>query len=226
MTLALPPSLAPHLLSWLLLPSRTLHPARAHQLWPQDKGAAALYAHPRLGPSLERQRSAQLLALLSPEGIEIPSWHETALPLASAPAPLFTSLQRHAGLLLLGGHIRRTIARSHVLALEIALGLAALQWTREQAPALHPGLIDVVLTWHDNDLVAHTDLWGACLLAQSWSDASAPLRQRANWRLPEEATTEAARARCTLSPPAARALCLRLLHSLDDSWLSFFPATP
>lgn len=210
------------LLKFWLLPTRSLAPSRAQQLWPQDASApAVLLQHPAMQRSLERRRTTQLHAFSGSDTQEnLLLLHHSAHPLIVAPAALFSGVQRHAGLLLLGGHIRRTIARQRVLLMESQLGTAALQWARDQAAALYPGLDEVALRplLLERHFAEVADRLGAGLMTLAWSDASAALRQRADARLSEDTASYARiKASCALSPRQACALCLRLLSMLESA---------
>ena len=61
---------------------------------------------------------------------------------------------------------------------------------------------------------------GAGLLAQAWSDAPAPLRLRAGWRLTPQAAEAPWRAASGREPAGARALCLQHLGQTEPTWLS------
>jgi type III secretion protein K len=74
-------------------------------------------------------------------------------------------------------------------------------------------------------LAAGADQLGAGLLAQSWHDAPAPLRRRADWKLPLDAESSASRQASGMTPTLARQLCLQTLSFLEPTWLSSFPAT-
>ena len=100
-----------------LLPSRSLHAERARALDGAGDALAQLGEH------------AQPVLDLS----------HAALPLALAAPALLARLARDAGVTLLGGHLRRTIARDAVLQARSALGDASLDWARQGAAALHPG---------------------------------------------------------------------------------------
>src|SRR5690606_2903621 len=101
----------------------------------------------------------------------------------------------------------------------------ALRWACTQGAALHPGLNEP-LPWLAQGLAAGADALGAGLLAQCWHDAPAPLRRRADWKLPLDAETPASREVSGMAPTQARSLCLQILLLLEPQWLSSFPATP
>lgn len=219
----------PHawLLQFNLLPSRTLHAERARQLWPEDAHQGVWLARAEVQRTLDRTRSAALLEQLGPHAQPVQDPTQPALPLALAPTALLQGLVRQAGVLLLNAHLRRTILRPQVQAATAALGQPALNWAREAAPALHPGLeAEPLAPWLSEDLAASADTLGEGLVAQAWQDAPAPLRLRAGWKLSPSADCPEVRAASALAPERARAVCLSLLAQLDPPWLSNFPAIP
>ena len=205
-----------------LLPSRSLHAERARAL---DGAGDALAQQPAVQRALHQRWSAQLLAQLGEHAQPVLDLSHAALPLALAAPALLARLARDAGVTLLGGHLRRTIARDAVLQARSALGDASLDWARQGAAALHPGL-EAPGLWIAPGLDRGADLLGAGLIAQAWHDAPAPIRLRADWKLaPAAVDTPAVRAASTLDARGARQLCLQLLARLDPAWLSSFPAT-
>ena len=205
-----------------LLPSLELHPSRAALWLPGRAAAADGFGAPAVARQWHRHWSALLLERLQDEAQPVRDLTHAASPLALAGPALLQATARHAGLLLLGRNLRLRIARSEVAAAQEALGRAAWDWVCEQGAALHPGLADA-RPWLDQGLAAGADLLGAGLLAQSWHDAPAPLRRRADWKLPLDAESEACRAVSGLTPPQACSLCLQTLHFLEPEWLSSFP---
>lgn len=205
-----------------LLPSLDLHLSRA-ALWLPDQAAAADWrAAPAAARKWHRQWSALLLERLQADARPVDDLSHAATPLALAAPALLQATARHAGVLLLGRNLRLRIARSEVHAAQEALGRAAWDWVCEQGAALHPGLADA-RPWMDQGLAAGADLLGAGLLAQSWHEAPAPLRRRADWKLPLDAESPAAREASGMSPPQACSLCLQILHFLEPEWPSSFP---
>ena len=80
--------------------------------------------------------------------------------------------------------------------------------------------------WVRRGLGEAADLLGAGVVAQSWHDAPAPIKLRADWKLPPAAVADTAvRTASALDPQGARQLCLQLLARLDPAWLSNFPTT-
>lgn len=208
-----------------LLPSRSLHAERAHALLARDGTESAVTSQPAVQRALHRRWSAQLLAQLGEHAQPVLDLSHAALPLALAAPALLARLARDAGVTLLGGYLRRTIARDAVLQARSALGDASLDWARQGASALHPGLEDPN-HWIAPGLDQAADLLGAGVIAQAWHDAPAPIRLRADWKLaPAAVDTPAVRAASTLDARSARQLCLQLLARLDPAWLSSFPAT-
>ena len=220
-----------------LLPSRLWHPAREPGWQRELQALGALASRAALVRVLHRRWSAQLLAALGPAALPVTDLAHPALALALAPAPLLQQLQRRAGVLLLAPRLRRVVRRSEVLALREALGAELLQWAYGDAEALMDALAqgrgaagqgaaggsDAELP---ADPAAAADLLGAGLLAQSWHDAPAGLKLRADGRLPPGADDAAVRTASGLDAARARHLCRQLLASLDSTWLSSFPATP
>ena len=214
----------PHLLQFNLLPSLLLHPAQAPRLSPPEGLDHPAAQRPGVRAVLHRRWSAWLLGRLGAAAAPVLDLAEPALPLASADTRLLQRLARELGIALLGRHARRTILRGEVLALRQALGDDGMRWALDGAARLHPGLPDAA-DWLEHGWAGAADLLGAGLLAQAWHDAPAPLRQRADWRLPPEAADAGVRAGAGLDPAAARALCLQHLGQTEPTWLSCFPAT-
>lgn len=223
---AAPPSalLQARLQEFNLLPSRSLHADRARLMAPAD-APAALSSHPGVQRALHRRWSEQLLAGLGEHAQPVLELSHAALPCALAAPSLLRQLVRDAGVTLLGRHLRRTIARDAVLQAREALGDASLDWARSGAAAVHPGL-DNPDDWIKAGLDQAADLLGAGVVAQSWQDAPAPIRLRADWKLPPSATdTLTVRTASALDPQGARQFCRQLLARLDPAWLSTFPTT-
>lgn len=212
-----------------LLPSQTLHPERAAAWFPEAATLGPLAAHPAAQRSLHKRWSQRLLERLGDDALPVADLAHPALPLALAAPELLARLVRDAGVLLLGRPLRRTILREQVLAAREGLGAEALHWARTGAAELHPGLDDAGPWLQQEHGAAHyakaADQLGAGLLAQAWHDAPAPLRRRADWKLPPEADAAPLRAASGLDAAHARGLCRQLLARLDPQWLSSFPAT-
>jgi type III secretion protein K len=206
-----------------LLPSLDLHPSRAALWLPGQAAAAHGWCAPAVARQWHRHWSALLLARLQDDAQPVHELTHAATPLALAGPALLQATARHAGLLLLGKNLRLRIARSEVAAAQQALGRAAWDWVCREGAALHPGLADP-RPWLDQGLAAGADLLGAGLLAQSWHDAPAALRRRADWKLPLDAEAPAAREASGMTPPQACRLCLQTLHFLEPEWLSSFPS--
>ena len=219
------PLLAP-LQVFNLLPSRTLHAERARAFWPEDAEHAPLLQHESVERALHRQRSAELLQSLGEHAQPVDDLAHAELPLALAAPPLLAQLARLSGVMLMGGMLRRTIARDHVAHAKQVLGAEIFHWAQGDAEALHPGLDDAQLRpWLGDDLHASAVALGSGLVANAWHEAPAPIRLRANWKLPAQAETQELRAASGLAPHAARDVCLALMQQLDSTWLSSFPAT-
>lgn len=215
-----------------LLPSQYLHPARTTPWQAEAQALGPLGEHPAVLRALHRRWSQRLLASLQGDAAQpLLDLAQPVLPLVLAEPPLFARLVRDAGAVLLGQRLRHAIVRADVLAAREAFGAEALQWVRQGAGPLHPGLADcgpwLPGTDHATaaDYARAADLLGAGLLAAGWQDAPPALRQRARWKLPPEADDPALQAASGLPAPRARALCLQLLARLDPTWLSSFPAT-
>ena len=191
-----------------LLPSQTLHPERAAAWFPEAATLGPLAAHPAAQRSLHKRWSQRLLERLGDDALPVADLAHPALPLALAAPELLARLVRDAGVLL---------------------GAEALHWARTGAAELHPGLDDAGPWLQQEHGAAHyakaADQLGAGLLAQAWHDAPAPLRRRADWKLPPEADAAPLRAASGLDAAHARGLCRQLLARLDPQWLSSFPAT-
>ena len=224
MTTPASPLWSPALQRFNLLPSHSLHASRAALWLPGYAMAAAWLEQPSLHRQWHRRWSQLLLERLGADAQPLRDLAHPASPLALASAALLHATARHAGMLLLGKHLRLRIARADVRAAREALGQAALGWVCAQGAALHPGLEDAQ-PWLAQGLAAGADQLGAGLLAQSWSDAPAPLRQRADWKLPLDTESPASREASGMTPMQARRLCLQTLLFLEPAWLSSFPAT-
>ncbi|MET1115646.1 MAG: hypothetical protein ABWY08_11945 [Comamonas sp.] len=205
-----------------LLPSHSLHDSRA-AMWLPGHDASWL-ERPAVQRQWHQRWSQLLLARLQHDAEPVRDLLHPATPLALASPALLHGCARHAGLVLLGRHLRQRIARAEVRAAQEAVGSAALDWVSTEGAALHPGLDDP-LPWLAQGLAAGADHLGAGLLAQSWHDAPAPLRRRADWKLPLDAELAASREASGMPPAQARALCLQTLLFLEPAWLSSFPAT-
>ncbi len=210
------------LLEFNVLPSRTLHPEQATQLAP-PQGIAT--AHPSVQEALHRRWSERLLNGLGAASAPVMDLDEPALPLALAEPASLWRLARDLGIALLGASLRRLIVREDVLAARAALSEPGLAWALQGAARLHPGLADTY-RWQQTGWSAAADQLGFGLLAQAWHDAPAPLRGRANWKLPPISQEPDHRAASGLGAPQARALCLQRLQQTEPEWLSCFPATP
>lgn len=207
-----------------LLPSHSLHASRA-ALWLPGHAAPTLWLEqPAVQRQWHRRWSQLLLARLQQDAEPVRDLAHPATPLALASPALLHGCARHAGLVLLGKHLRQRIARTDVLAAQEAVGGAALQWISREGAALHPGLDDA-LPWLSGGLAEGADQLGAGVLAHAWSDAPAPLRRRADWKLPLNAELPASRETSGMTPLQARQLCLQILFFLEPTWLSSFPAT-
>jgi len=207
-----------------LLPSHSLHASRAALWLPGYATAAAWLQQPAGHRHWHRRWSQLLLERLQADAQPLRDLADPEAPLALAHPALLQSTARHVGLLLLGKNLRHRIARSAVQEAQQALGREALDWVCAEGPALHPGLDDPQ-PWLALGLAAGADQLGAGLLAQSWHDAPAPLRRRADWKLPLDAESSASRQASGMTPTLARQLCLQTLSFLEPTWLSSFPAT-
>ncbi len=209
--------LVPRLLEFNLLPSRTLHPARMAQLAPPAGLAEA-------APSLHRRWSARLLDRLGTEAAPVLTLAEPALPLALAAPALLQRLARDLGMMLLGKALRRLIEREEVLSARAGLGEDAMAWVLDGAMQLHPGMADAH-RWLQAGWAEASDQLGSGLLAQAWHDAPAPLRQRADWKLPPASEDTEPRTASGLAAPQARALSLQRLKQMEPAWFFSFPGT-
>lgn len=207
-----------------LLPSLDLHASRAALWLPGHATAAGWLAAPAARRQWHGHWSRLLLERLQSDAQPVRDLAHVATPLALATSDLLLATARHAGLLLLGAHLRRRIARAEVIAAQEAIGSAAWDWVCLQGAALHPGLEDPG-PWLELDLAVAADQLGAGLLAQSWHDAPAALRRRADWKLPLDAETPASREASGMTAPQACRLCLQTLQFLEPEWLSSFPTT-
>ena len=206
-----------------LLPSLSLHASRARLWLPGYATAAPWLAEPASQRQWHRRWSQLLLDRLQADAQSVSDLGHPATPLALAGPALLQSTARHAGLLLLGKNLRQRIARSEVREAQEAIGRAALDWVCSQGARLHPGLNEPQ-RWQAQGLAAAADQLGVGVLAQSWHDAPAALRRRADWKLPLAAESPESRQASGLTPAQARELCLQTLLFLEPEWLSSFPA--
>lgn len=223
MTTPTPARWSAPLLRFNLLPSHSLHASRAALWLPGHDAPAFWLQRPAVQRHWHRHWSQLLLVRLQQDAEPVRDLAHPATPLALASPALLYGCARHAGLVLLGRHLRQRIARAEVLAAQQAVGRAALDWVSREGAALHPGLNDP-LPWLADGLAEGADRLGAGLLAQGWSDAPAPLRRRADWKLPLDAESPASREASGMTPVQARQLCLQTLFFLEPEWLSCFPA--
>ncbi len=211
-----------------LLPSHTLHPARMASWFPEAATLGPLAEPPAAQRSLHKRWSQRLLDRLGDDARPVSDLTHPSLPLALAAPELLQRLVCDAGVMLLGRQLRQTILRDQVQAAREGLGADVLRWARTDAADLHPGLDDAS-AWLQGqgaaDYAQAADQLGAGLLAQAWHDAPAPLRRRADWKLPPEADAQPLRTASGLDAAHARGLCLKLLARMDPQWLSSFPAT-
>lgn len=182
---------------------------------------------------LHRHVSAAMLsdAALGLGWIESPD--DPALALCTAPPPLFTAVQRAAGLMMLGPGIRQVISRSDLVLMEQQIGPESMDFVRRVAPRLWIG--GTVARVDAAEISAQALAWGGQLLARAWAIASPPVARRGMLRLPPEVGAVAGtvtgdefrpgRLSGRLPAPAqALALARAILHELDAVWLSHFPA--
>lgn len=211
------------LLEFNLLPSRTLHADHAQRLL----GAVpeGLRRDARMQRVLHRHWSKQLLKRLGAAAAPVLDWSEPALPLALASPALLSRLARDVGIALIGPAVRRVVRREDVQAARRALGDAGMAWALGDARLLHEGMAHLD-QWRTLGFAKAADALGAGLLCQAWQDAPPPLRLRADWKLPAQASSPDAREASGLEPEAARALCLQCLIRTDAEWHSCFPEIP
>lgn len=245
--------LAPALLQANALPSRLAHPARL-ETW---AGVAAglwhrlLEVFPQLTDAGQPSEGETILhrhvsdALLRDEALGL-GWidgiEDPALPLCLAPEPLFASLLRSAGLVLLGPAIRQVIVRADLTRIEERLGAEAIAFVRRSGVRLWPG------DGHSprirvDEVDQQVQQWGCALLARAFSAGAEPVARRGQLRLPPAIgpVDDGAHAAVLVSsdplawdawplpptlsdPPQALALCRALIHELDAAWHSHFPA--
>ncbi|MET4580101.1 SctK family type III secretion system sorting platform protein [Ottowia thiooxydans] len=213
----------PRLLEFNLLPSKTLHPAQVPYLAPptgfSEATAAAL---PSVLEILHRAWSQSLLSGLGAMAAPVLNLGEPALPLALASPSLLQRLSRDLGIALLGAALRKIVEREEVLRVRSDLGEDGMDWALEGAAKLLPGSADAQ-GWVQAGWAEAADQLGCGLLAQAWHDAPAPLRERANWKLPPSSLGAKARGVSGLAAPQARAVCLQRLHQMEPTWLLCFP---
>ena len=191
------------LLEFNLLPSRTLHSQHAEVLL----GAAPEFLRHdgRVNDQLHRHWSAQLLKHLGPAGRPVLDLAEPALPLALASPALLARLGRDIGIVLIGPALRRLVRRQDVLAARSELGEAGMTWAMGDARLLHEGLVHAD-RWRSDGFARAADAMGAALLSHAWQDAPAPLRMRADWKLPPEVSEPGVREASSLTSAEARSL--------------------
>ncbi len=245
--------LAPVLLQANVLPSRLAHPLwleawadLASGLW-----GRVLEALLRLGAQgspvngeaiLHRHVSAAMLRDQSLDLGWIDGPTDPALPLCLAPPPLFSSVLRAAGLVLVGPSIRQVIVRSDLARIEQQMGAESMEFVRRAAPRLWAGDGQGPRVQADA-LETQVEQWGCALLAHAFSAGEGPVARRGRLRLPPAAVVAGEKANevplkplesagmgihalpGTLSDPLqALALCRALIQERDAQWLSHFPA--
>ena len=204
-----------------MLPSRSLHPSQIGLCDPPD---GIEDADPDVAKIVHRRWSKRMLDSAGAAGAPVLRLDEPALPLAMAGPALLHQLARDLGIALLGISIRRVIERAEVISVRSELGSDGMQWALAGSASLHPGMTDTH-RWREAGWAQAADSLGAGLLAQAWDDAPAPLRLRANWKIPPSSQTVEHRSASGLDTSQARSLCLRRLQQMEPTWLSNFPST-
>lgn len=211
------PSLA--LLSFNLQPSRWMHVSHWGDtappgLAPSPEALQRVLSWPR-GHRAWSEWLWQAHALSPVLGLDDP-----ALGWGLLPQSALDQLAQHAGLLMFNQRIRHTIAGSQVRELRRAFSADALNFARQQAPRLHPGLQDLpdppVTEW---PTLVQTLGWG--LLHQSVQHAAPSLQTRLLWRLPKKESTPVLN--LAWSADEVQALVFPLIDLVLPTWLSSFP---
>ncbi|WP_028605260.1 hypothetical protein [Ottowia thiooxydans] len=211
--------LVSRLLEFNLLPSRSLHPAQIPQLAPPDGLADA---PPSVQDALHRHWSKRLLGRLGASATPVLDLDEPALPLALAAPVLLRRLALDLGIALIGSPLRHIVEREEVLKARTALGEQGMAWALDGAAQLHPGLNDAH-SWLRAGWAEAAEQLGSGLLAQAWHDAPAPIRARADWKLPPGSLDEKTRVASGRTASQARDMCLQRLNQMDPTWLLCFP---
>lgn len=202
--------IAQELLRFDQLPSQWLHPSRAN-VPAQLNGVASLHRH--WSALLKREHAL--------EPVTDPA--DPLLPIALLPADKFARLVLVAGVALLAGGMRRTIAREPLAQLVEQLGPDALQFARAEAPRLSlPAIEERIDAGQARSQCEH---WGAALVAVALESATPGVARRAWLRLPVDIENERERlAKTGLDSARALGLARDLLQKLEPQWLSSFPA--
>jgi type III secretion protein K len=202
--------IAQELLRFDQLPSQWLHPSRAN-VPSQLAGVASLHRH---WSALLRREHAL-------EAVRDPA--DPLLPIALLPPERFARLVLFAGVALLAGGLRRTIAREPLAQLAQQLGADGLQFARAEAPRL--ALPPVEERIDPGAARAQCERWGAALVAIALESASPGVARRAWLRLPADIEDERERlAKAGLEAARALDAARELLQKLEPAWLSSFPA--
>ena len=199
------------LVEFNLLPSRTLHPSRY-----ADYDAPAVAVPPALEPAWHRHWSQAILRKLGLQDRPVSDTARPELALALLPGDRLARCARLLGATLCAPRLRRTIEGAAVRRLLDELGAEALDFARQSAAGLHPG-IDSGKAPPEQGV----DQLGRAVLCEALRGGGPELALRAELRLAAGPTGP--------SPyPAAQALALALgvLKISEPTWYSSFLATP
>jgi type III secretion protein K len=125
---------------------------------------------------------------------------------------------RYAGAILCAPRLRRAIAGSEVRQLTSVLGADVLDFARNSAENIHPGIGNLNPS-EEEVMTGAVDRLGRATVMAAMQGAGPELALRAELKLPAESIAESP---CDTS--TALALGLSLLRITDPTWHSSFPA--
>jgi type III secretion protein K len=203
------------LIEFNLLPSRTLHPSRHEQYAaPQEAVPAGLE------PAWHRHWSRDILRRLGLLDRPVRDAGRPELALALLPPDRLARTARLVGATLCAPRLRRAIAGAEVRQFLAGLGAEALDFARQSAGALHPG-IEGNAALGAQQAVDEVDRLGRATLMAAMQGGGPELALRAELKLPADPAGNA-----PFPAPDALSLALRVLKITEPSWHSSFPAIP
>lgn len=209
--------MAPRMVEFNQLPSRTLHASRHAQYAPQhppyDVGRV-----PQWSLIWHRHWSRDILARLGLRDRPVTDPLRPELALALLPPEGLAQCARRIGVALCGQRLRCIIAGPEVRTLLSDLGPGLLDFARQQADALHSGLLDSAHLSLE-EMVSTIDDLGRGVLLAALQGAGPELALRAELKLPAGTAQQS-----PLEGAQALRLALAVLKVTDPSWHSSFPA--
>lgn len=203
------------LVEFNMLPSRTLHPSRYAQ-----------YAAPRapvpaaLERAWHRHWSRDILRRLGLLDRPVRDTSRPELALALLPPERLARTMRLVGVTLCAPRLRRAIAGAEVRQLLTGLGAEALDFARQSAGALHPG-IESCAGLSAEEAVDAVENLGRTTVTAAMQGGGPELALRAELKLPAGPASAS-----PLTAPAALELALGVLKITEPTWHSSFHATP